>query len=128
MKRKRPEENSDENKELMQKALTILEKRQKKGDSEDQFDNYGKYIACQLRQMPERAREYAEFKIQEVIFYAKSYMNNGQQPFQPIPGNSQAPVTPPLIFSTPNTHMQRPLQPQYNAHRTYTETLNNNDL
>ena len=89
----------------MQKAITILESRQKTDKTDDQFDNYGKYIACQLREMPERAREYVEIKIQETIYQVKTYVNNGQQPPQPFqPANFHLPATPPAMFKAKFTH------------------------
>ena len=104
-KRKRIETNSDGSRELMQKAITILESRQKTDKTDDQFDNYGKYIACQLREMPERAREYVEIKIQETIYQVKTYVNNGQQPPQPFqPANFHLPATPPAMFKAKFTH------------------------
>ena len=66
----------------MQKAITILEKRQNsETKSNDQFDNYGKYIGFQLRGMPERDRECVQFKIQEIIYQVKSLIPNSQPPF-----------------------------------------------
>ena len=53
----------------MQNVIATLEKRQNsESKSDPQFDNYGKYIACQLRGMPEKDHEYVQFKIQEIIY------------------------------------------------------------
>ena len=58
----------------MQRTITILEKRQNsETKSDDQFDNYEKYIVCQLRGMPEKDRECVQFKIQEIMYQIKSY-------------------------------------------------------
>ena len=102
--RKKQEEKSDSNRNLMQKAIAILEKRQNSETKSDgQFDNYGKYIACTLRGMPEKDSEYVQFKIQEIIYQVKSYgINHSFQTAIPhFPGSTSP------RFSTPNQSMQR---------------------
>ena len=42
-------------------------------------------MACQLRGMPEKDREYVQFKIQEIIYQVKSYgINHSFQTATPI--------------------------------------------
>ena len=51
-KKKKQEAKSDPNRDVMQTAITILKKRKNSETKfNDQFDNYGKYIACQFRGM-----------------------------------------------------------------------------
>ena len=51
---------------------TILEKRQNsEAKLNDQIDNYGRYIPCHFRGMPEKGRGYLQFKIQEFIYQVK---------------------------------------------------------
>ena len=112
----------------MQKTITILEKRQNsETKSDDEFDNYGKYIACQLRGMPEKDREYVQFEIQGIIYQVKSCGINHlfQTAIPHFPGS------PPARFSTPNQTMQRQLLEQsqpYNIPRNFTDYLDNKNL
>ena len=88
----------------MQKAITILEKRQNsETKSNDQFDNCRKYIACQLRGMPEKYRESVQINIQEIIYQVKSYgiIHTCQTATSHFLGS------PPARFSTPSQTMQR---------------------
>ena len=70
---------------MLKKALTVLEKTgekpQMKNQDEDEHDAFGRHIASQLRKMAEKEREFAHFKIQEVIFNIK--FSGAQQMIQP---------------------------------------------
>ena len=113
----------------MQKTITILQKRQNsETKSDNEFDNYGKYIACQIRGMPEKDREYVQFEIQEIIYQFKSCGINHlfQTAIPHFPGS------PPARFSTPNQTMQRQQlleqsQP-YNIPGNFTDCLDNENL
>ena len=64
---------SDPNRDLMQQAISIFEKRENlENKSDDQFDNYGKCIACQHRGMPEKDCTCVQLKIQEIIYQVRS--------------------------------------------------------
>lgn len=84
---KQQDEKSDLNRDLMKDYITILKKRKtSEVKSDDQFDNCGKYLACPLRGMPEKDREYVEFKLLEIIYQVKSYrfINHSFQRASPI--------------------------------------------
>ena len=104
---KKQEEKFDTNRDLIQKTVTIHEKRQNcETKSADQFDNYGKYIACQLIGIPEKDCEYVQYKIQKIIFQVKSCsINYSFQTANPI-----FPAVHLQDFSAPNQTIQRQKQ------------------
>ena len=77
--------------------------------------------------MPEKDREYVQFKIQEIIYQVKSYgINHSFQTAIP-----HFPGSPPARFSTPNQTMQRQSLEQskpYNIPGNFTDYLNNENL
>ena len=85
-------------------------------------------MACQLRGMPEKDREYVQFKIQEIIYQVKSYgINHSFQTATPHFSDSLS-----ARFSTPNQTKQRQQsleqsQP-YNIPGNFTDYLNNENL
>ena len=101
---------------MLKKALTVLEKTgektQIKNQDKDEHDAFGRHIASQLRKMTEKEREFAHFKIQEVIF--NIIFSGAQQMVQP---SFTAPLGSPLgspgmnqnIHSSFSGHMPSPV-------------------
>ena len=125
---------NDTKEAVLKKALTVLEKTgektQIKNQDEDEHDAFGRHIASQLRKMTEKEREFAHFKIQEVIFNMK--FSGAQQMMQP---SFTAPLGSPLgspgmnqnIHSSFSGHMPSPV-PSPAAHvRTMSTELSGSE-
>ena len=77
-KRKVEQNKPNKTEELLDKAITYLDKgKQKK--VEDAEDNFSNHLACQLRELPVRERNYVKFKIQEVIYNVQFFGIGFQQ-------------------------------------------------
>ena len=113
---------------MLKKALTVLEKAgeqtELKKQVEDEHDVFGRHIASQLRKMTEKEREFAHFKIQEVIFNIK--FSNTQQMAQPsftVPHPGSPIVSPeinPNIHSPLSDHASSPVPSPWQAAHTRT--------
>ena len=109
--RKKSKNTYDTKEALLKKALNVLEKTGEKSQSNnqdaDEHDVFGRHIASQLRKMSDKEREFAHFKIQEIIFNIK--FSGAQQSIQP---SFPVHVSSPAEFSG----IQQNIPPRFPSH------------
>ena len=108
---------NDTKEAVLKKALTG-EKTQIKNQDEDENDALGRHIASQLRKMTEKEREFAHFKIQEVIFNIK--FSGAQQMMQP---SFTAPLGSPLGSPGMNQNIHSPFSGHMSSPAAHVRTM-----